>query len=107
MTTAFIMKVGGNMEVKPLFDRVIVLPIKEQNTQTNGLILPETASNKPEMGKVMAVGDGTNFDGDKIEMKVKQNERVLFNKLVADEIIIDNKTHYILRQIDILGVVYD
>ena len=95
------------MKVKPLFDRVIVLPIKEQNEQTNGLILPDASSNKPDMGKVVAVGDGTNFDGDKTEMKIKVDDRILFNKYAGDEININGALHYILRQIDILGVIYD
>lgn len=92
------------MKVKPLFDRVLILP--EYSRQENlGIILPDTAKEKPQFGKVVAVGDGENFDYAKSQMKVKIGDRVLFNKYAGAEIKLDDKTYIIMRQIDIIGVV--
>lgn len=92
------------MKVKPLFDRVLILP--EYSRQENlGIILPDTAKEKPQFGKVIAVGDGENLDYTKSQMKVKNGDRVLFNKYAGAEIKLDEKTYIIMRQIDIIGVV--
>lgn len=95
------------MDIKPLFDRVIICPQEEKCVTKSGIVLPETSQEKPQTGIVVAVGDGENLDGQKNEMKVKVGDKVLFNKYIGAEIKIDNVTHIVLRQIDILGVVYD
>ena len=91
------------MKVKPLFDRVLILP--EQSNPTSGIILPDTAKERPQFGKVIAVGDGENFDYSAGKMKVKIGDKVLFNKYAGAEIKLDEKTYIIMRQIDIIGVV--
>lgn len=91
------------MNIRPLFDRVLILPeyIRQENL---GIILPDTAKEKPQFGKVIAVGDGENLDYTKSQMKVKVGDRVLFNKYAGAEIKLDEKTYIIMRQIDIIGV---
>ena len=94
------------MNIKPLFDRVLILP-KLEEEKTCGIILPDTAKEKPQFGKVVAVGDGENFDYTKSQMKVKIGNTVLFNKYAGAEIKLDGKNYIIMRQIDIIGVVED
>lgn len=94
------------MKVKPLFDRVLILPEEIKQQQTS-IILPDTAKEKSQYGKVIAVGDGENFDYAKSEMKVKVGNRVLFNNYAGAEIKLENKTYVIIRQIDIIGVIED
>jgi len=95
------------MNIKPLFDRVIICPESEENVTKSGIVLPETSQEKPQTGLIVAVGDGENFDGTKTEMRVKVGDKVVFNKYIGTEIKIENKTHVVLRQIDIIGVVND
>ena len=95
------------MNIQPLFDRVVICPQTEANVTTSGIVLPETSQERPQTGKVVAVGSGITFEGDKLEMQVKVGDIVLFNKYIGTEIKIDNVTHIVLRQIDILGVVND
>lgn len=92
------------MNIKPLFDRVVILP-KEETTNNSGIILPDTAKERPQFGEVVAVGDGENFDYTKSQMKVEVGNTVLFNKYAGAEIKLDEKTYIIMRQIDIIGVV--
>lgn len=92
------------MKVKPLFDRVLILP-ETENEKISGIILPDTAKEKPQFGKVIAVGDGENLDYTKSEMKVKIGDKVLFNKYAGAEIKLDETTYIIMRQIDIIGVI--
>lgn len=95
------------MNIKPLFDRVIICPESETNVTKSGIVLPETSQEKPQTGKVVAVGDGENLEGQKTEMRVKVGDVVVFNKYIGTEIKIDDVTHIVLRQIDIIGVVND
>lgn len=92
------------MNFKPIFDRVVINPNYEENKTKSGLILPETSQERPQIGKVVAVGEGENFDYVKCEMKVKIGDIVLFNKYAGTELKIDKKTYLVLRQIDIIGV---
>ncbi len=95
------------MNIKPLFDRVIILPCVDENVSKSGIILPETSQERPQTGIIVAVGDGENLEGQKTEMRVCVGDKVIFNKYIGTEIKIDNKTHIVLRQIDIIGVVND
>lgn len=97
--------IGGNMKVKPLYDRVIILPDKKENVSQSGIILPETSQGRPQIGVVVAVGDGENFDGEQIGMKVSVEDTVLYNKYAGVELKLDGETYVILRQIDIIGVI--
>jgi len=92
--------------VRPLHDRVIVRRIEEQEQRSaGGIIIPDTAKEKPQEGKVVAVGRGKKEDGKVIAMDVKSGDRVLFGKYAGSEIKLDGEEHLILREEDILGVV--
>ena len=94
------------MKIKPLNDRVLVLRISENEKTKGGIIIPDTAKEKPQEGKVVAVGPGkVNEKGDRISMGVKKNDRILFGKYAGNEIKIDGVEHLIMREDDILGIV--
>ena len=95
------------MKIRPLFDRVVISPDDEQINTNTGLVLPDTAKVRQEKGVVVAVADGTNFDGEKIEMKLKNGDKVFFNKYAGAEIKVEGKTYIIMRQIDVIGVIDD
>ena len=92
------------MNIKPLYDRVIILPESEENVTKSGIVLLSTSQERPERGNVVAVGDGIDFDGNKKEMQVKVGDRVIFNKYAGIELKIEGKTHIVMREIDIIGV---
>ncbi len=94
------------MKIRPLQDRVIVKRIAEEEKTKGGLIIPDTAKEKPQEGRVVAVGKGkVNEDGKVIPLEVKVNDRVLFGKYSGSEINIDGEEHLIMREEDILGVI--
>jgi chaperonin GroES len=94
------------MKVKPLNDRVLVIRIGEEEKTSGGIIIPDSAKEKPQEGKVIAVGDGKlDEDGKRIPLEVKKNDRVLFSKYAGNEIMIDGVEHLIMREDDILGIV--
>jgi len=95
------------MNIKPLFDRVVILPEQEISTSSSGIVLPETSQERPQTGIVVAVGDGENLEGQKTEMRVKVGDKVVFNKYIGTELKIEENTHIVLRQIDIIGVLND
>jgi chaperonin GroES len=96
------------MKVKPLHDRVLIKRV-DSNTQTKGgLYIPESAKEKPQEGRVLAVGAGKSVDGgDVVALQVKEGDRVLFGKYSGTEIKIDGDEHLIIREDDILGIVED
>ena len=94
------------MKVKPLHDRVIVKRIEEEETTKGGIIIPDTAKEKPIEGKVVVVGGGKVLEnGKKLSLEVKKGDKVLFGKYAGTEIKIDGDEHLILREDDVLGVV--
>jgi chaperonin GroES len=94
------------MKIRPLNDRVLVLRIEEEEKTSGGIIIPDTAKEKPQEGKVIAVGNGKlNDDGERVSLEVKVNDRVLFSKYGGTEIKIDGVEHLIMREDDILGIV--
>jgi chaperonin GroES len=94
------------MKVRPLHDRVIVKRVEEEATTKGGIIIPDTAKEKPVEGKVVAVGDGkVGDDGKKIAMEVKAGDKVLFGKYAGTEIQIDGEEHLIMREDDIIAIV--
>ncbi len=94
------------MKVRPLHDRVIVTRIDKEEKTSGGIIIPDTAKEKPQEGKVAAVGLGKKGDNGKlISLDVKENDRVLFGKYAGTDIKIDGVEHLILREDDILGVI--
>ncbi len=94
------------MKIRPLQDRVIVKRIQEEEKTKGGIIIPDTAKEKPQEGRVVAVGKGkVNDDGKITPLDVKVNDRVLFGKYSGTEINIDGEEHLIMREEDILGVI--
>ncbi|MET0643889.1 MAG: co-chaperone GroES [Candidatus Binatia bacterium] len=94
------------MKIRPLQDRVIVQRIEEEEKTKGGLIIPDTAKEKPQEGKIIAVGKGKlNEDGKITPLDVKVNDRVLFGKYAGTEINIDGEEHLIMREEDILGII--
>ena len=94
------------MKIRPLQDRVIVKRVEEEEKTKGGIIIPDTAKEKPQEGKVVAVGKGkVNEDGKIIPLDVKVNDRILFGKYSGSEINIDGEEHIIMREEDILGVI--
>jgi chaperonin GroES len=95
-----------NMKLKPLGDRLIVRAIEEEETTASGLVLPDTAKEKPQKGKVLAVGDGKLDDGGKrIPLDVKKDDEVLYSKYGGTEIKIDGEDLLVLRESDVLAKV--
>jgi len=94
------------MNIKPLGDRVLVEPIEQTEVKKGGIIIPDTAKEKPQEEKVIAVGDGKlDEDGKRIKMEVKKGDRVLMPKYGGSEIKIDDKTYQIVREDDILAII--
>ena len=94
------------MKVKPLHDRVIVRRIEEEEKTKGGIIIPDTAKEKPVEGEIVAVGDGKLLEnGKKQALEVKKGDRVLFGKYAGTEIKIDGEEHLIMREDDIIAIV--
>jgi chaperonin GroES len=94
------------MNVKPLGDRVLVHPIEQEEVKKGGIIIPDTAKEKPQEGKVIALGTGKrDEDGKLIPFEVKKGDRVLISKYGGTEIKIDGKDYQIMREDDILGII--
>ncbi len=94
------------MKIRPLQDRIIVKRLDEEETTKGGIIIPDTAKEKPMEGKVIAVGNGKKTDDGKlIKLDVKAGDRVLFSKYAGTEVKIDGVEHLIMREDDILGVI--
>ena len=93
------------MNVRPLADRILVRRIEEQETKRGGIIIPDTAKEKPQEGEVIAVGPGRlTEDGKRIAMEVKKGDRVLIGKYSGTDVKIDGVEFIILREDDVLGV---
>jgi len=94
------------MKVKPLQDRVIVKRVEEEEKTKGGIIIPDTAKEKPQEGKVVSVGAGKVSDkGERIALEVKAKDRVLFGKYSGNEITIDGEEHLIMREDDIIAII--
>jgi chaperonin GroES len=92
-------------KIRPLHDRVIVKRIAEEEKTKGGIIIPDTAKEKPQEGRVVAVGKGKHEDGKVIPLDVKAGDRILFGKYSGAEIKLDGEEHLILREDDILGII--
>ena len=94
------------MMVRPLHDRILVKRIEEKETAKGGIIIPDTAKEKPQEGEVIAVGHGKkNEDGKVIALDVKAGDRILFGKYTGSEIKIEEQEYLILREEEVLGVI--
>jgi chaperonin GroES len=94
------------MNIRPLHDRIIVERVEEETKTAGGLIIPDTAKEKPQQGKVIAVGKGkVTEDGKMLGMDVKVGDRILFGKYAGTEIKIEGKEYLMMREDDVLGVI--
>ena len=94
------------MKLKPLDDRVVVKPLEAEEKTPGGIVLPDTAKEKPQVGKVIAVGPGKLLDsGNRGQTAVKKNDQVIYGKYAGSEVEIEGKKLKILRESEILGVV--
>ena len=94
------------MQVKPLGDRVLIKPLETKDMKKGGIIIPDTAKEKPQEGEIIEVGPGRITDeGKKITMEVKKGDKVLYGKYSGTEITIENTEYLIMRESDILAII--
>ena len=94
------------MKLRPLQDRILVQRVAEETTTKGGIIIPDTAKEKPAEGKVSAVGNGKVGDGGKrVPLELKKGDRVLFGKYAGTEVKVDGDEYLIMREEDVLGVI--
>jgi chaperonin GroES len=93
------------MNIRPLYDRIVVKRIEEKEQIQGGIIIPDTAKEKPQEGEVAAVGQGKRLDSGKVvALDVKAGDRILFGKYSGNEIKIDGQEYVIMREDDVLGI---
>jgi chaperonin GroES len=96
------------MKIKPLQDRLVIKRLEEEEKTKGGIIIPDSAKEKPQEGRVVAVGDGKTLEsGKKAPLTVKPGDKILFGKYSGTEIKIDGEEHLIMREDDVLGIVED
>ncbi len=92
--------------IRPLGDRVVVKPMPSEEITKSGIVLPDTAKEKPQQGEVVAVGSGRLLDnGQRVAIDLKTGDKVLFSKYSGNEVKIDDVEYLILREMDVLGVI--
>ncbi len=93
------------MDIRPLYDRIVVKRIEEQETKVGGLFIPDSAKEKPQEGEVMAAGKGKRLeDGKLVPLEVKKGDRILFGKYSGSEIRLDGEEYLIMREDEVLGI---
>ncbi len=96
------------MKIRPLHDRVLIKRLEEEEKRKGGIIIPDTAKEKPMQGKIIAVGKGKTLEnGEVLPPDVKQGDKVLFGKYAGTEVKIDGEEHLLMREDDILAVVQE
>ncbi|HIS00781.1 MAG TPA: co-chaperone GroES [Candidatus Excrementavichristensenella intestinipullorum] len=93
------------MKIKPLGDRVVIKNLEAEETTKGGILLTNSAKEKPQMAQVLAVGPGGNVDGKEITMQVKEGQKVIYSKYAGTEVKLDGEEYIIVRQSDVLAVV--
>jgi chaperonin GroES len=94
------------MKIRPLHDRILVKRMEEQEVRKGGIIIPDTAKEKPQEGKVIAVGNGkVGDDGNRIPLDVKAGDKILFGKYSGSEVKVEDEEYLILREEDVLGII--
>lgn len=94
------------MKLKPLQDRILVQRVEEETTTKGGIIIPDSAKEKPAEGKVVATGEGkVADDGKRVALEVKKGDRILFGKYSGTEVKIDGEEYLIMREDDVLGII--
>jgi chaperonin GroES len=93
------------MKIRPMNDRILVVRVEEEKKTAGGIIIPDTAKEKPQEGKIVAAGPGKmGDDGKRIPMELKKGDRILFSKYAGSEIKVDGVEHIFMREDDILGI---
>lgn len=93
------------MKIRPLYDRIVVKRIEEQETTRNGIVIPDSAKEKPQEGEVVAIGKGKRLDdGTMVALDVRVGDRILFGKYSGNEITLEGTEYIIMREDDVLGV---
>ena len=95
------------MQIKPLFDKILLVLEDDKKENSTGIILPELAKEKPNIAKVVVCGNGGKIDGEQTEIIVKVGNKVLFNKYATSEFKFENTTYLIIKQSDILAILED
>ncbi len=95
------------MKIKPIFDRVVLLPKEAEKETKSGIILPTASQEKSQIATVVAVGEGGNSDGKEVKMQVKVGQEVLYTKYCGTEFTMDGKKYIVMKQSDILAVLED
>ncbi len=93
------------MNIKPLFDKIVIKATETEETTKSGIVLPSTAKEKPQVAEVIAVGPGGLVDGKEVTMQVKVGDKVLISKYSGTEVKIDGQEYTIVKQSDVLAVV--
>ena len=94
------------MKLRPLQDRILVQRVEEETTTKGGIIIPDTAKEKPAEGKVTAVGNGkVGEDGKRIPLEIKKGDRILFGKYSGTEVKVSGEEYLIMREDDVLGII--
>lgn len=97
---------AGSKKIQPLFDSVLIKPLEAEEKTPSGILLPDSAKEKPQIGKIMAVGEGArNDDGKLIPMAVKVGQKVMYKKWGGNEVKVDGQEWVIVEQKDILAIV--
>jgi chaperonin GroES len=95
------------MRLVPTSDRLLIMPAKRQETTSSGIIIPETAKDKPVQGKVVAIGEGkVNNDGTLIPMRIQMDDEVLYNKHAGTEVSMDGDVYLLMKESDVLAILY-
>lgn len=92
------------MNIKPLGDRIVIKVLEKEERTKGGIVLPDTAKEKPQKGEVLAVGSGEIIDGKKVPLEVKVGDKIIFSKYAGTEVKIDDQEYLILRQSDVLAI---
>jgi len=95
----------GKQSLKPLEDRIVVKPGEEEETTVSGIVIPDTAKEKPQEGQVIAVGPGRFEDGNRVPLDVKVGDKVIYSKYGGTEVKLDGEDHLILSARDVLAIV--
>jgi len=93
------------MNVKPLSDRILIKPVEAGEVKKGGIIIPDTAKEKPQEGEVIEIGPGRTEDGKEIPVAIKQGDRVLYGKYSGTEVTIDGEEFLFIRESDVLAIV--
>ena len=92
------------MKLIPLFDRVVIKPEVQTSTTKSGIVLPSTSQERPQIGRVIAIGSGLDIDANNVGMQVRVGDKVLFNKFAGGEVKIDDEMLLVIRQIDLIAI---